>query len=139
MTRTSQQLHIEALVQDALDALTRLDTRPWPEMFAEDGVQEFPFAPQGSPAVVTGRAAIAEYLSDYPDTFHLTRIVDPTWHHDGDHAVLEFAVEGTAVPTGRPYNQRYIGVIEHRDGRITRYVDYWNPLVVQEALGGMFK
>jgi ketosteroid isomerase-like protein len=43
------------------------------------------------------------------------------------------------VPTGKPYDQRYISVIEHRDGKIVRYVDYWNPQIVAEALGGMFK
>lgn len=124
---------------EALQALTRMDTEPWPELFTDEGVQEFPYAPEGSPQVVRGKSNIADYLSDYPEKFRLTRIGAPTWHHDGDHAIVEFAVEGTAVPTGKPYNQRYISVIEHTDGKITRYVDYWNPLVVQEALGGMFK
>lgn len=139
MAKTETQRAIETRVLAALQALTRLDVGPWPEMFADDGVQEFPFASEGSPSVVKGKHAIAEYLSAYPETFHLHRIGTLTWHHDGDHAIVEFDVEGTAVATGKHYNQRYISVIEHRDGVITRYVDYWNPLVVQEALGGRFE
>lgn len=103
------------------------------------GVQEFPYAPEGSPKQVSGKNEIASYLADYPEKLDLHRIGTPTWHHDGNTAIAEFEVEGTAVPTGKPYNQRYISVIEHEGGKIVRYVDYWNPLIVQEALGSMFK
>ena len=139
MTYTDAQKQIETDVFAALNALTRKDTSLWPALFADDGVQEFPFAPEGSPRKIDGKAGIAEYLKDYPEKFDLHHIGEPVWHHDGDTAIAEFTVEGTAVPTGKPYNQRYISVIEHRDGKITRYVDYWNPQIVAEALGGMFK
>ncbi|MGA5117291.1 nuclear transport factor 2 family protein [Streptomyces pseudogriseolus] len=56
--------------------------------------------------------------------------VDPTL------VIAELRCEGVALKTGRPYNQTYISVVETRDGRIGRYVDYWNPLVAMEALGG---
>lgn len=134
-TTTHQQLEQRLLA--ALQALTRGDVAPWPALFAEDGVQEFPFAPAGYPQRIAGRPAIAEYLAGYPAILQLHRILDPTFHHCGSVTVVEFGVEGTAVQTGRPYNQRYVSVIEcQEDGRITRYVDYWNPLVALEALGG---
>ena len=139
MTYTDEQKSIETRVFDALEALTRGDTSLWPNLFADDGVQEFPYAAEGSPQRIEGKQGIAEYLKGYPEKLDLHRIGRPVWHHDGNTAFAEFAVEGTAVPTGKPYNQRYISVIEHRDGMITRYVDYWNPQIVAEALGGMYK
>jgi uncharacterized protein len=139
MTRTTDQLEMEKRLLAALEALTRNDVAPWPDLFSPDGVQEFPYAPQGSPTRIEGRQNIAAYLANYPEVFNLTRIVDPIFHHDAKRMVVEFSVEGRAVQTGRPYNQRYISVIEHEAGKIRRYVDYWNPLVVQEALGQMFK
>lgn len=120
----------------ALEALTRGDVAPWPALFADEGVQEFPYAPEGYPQRIAGRQAIAAYLADYPEKFQLDRIVNPVFYPSGRVLVLEFGVEGTALQTGKPYNQRYVSVIEHRGGQITRYVDYWNPLVVIEALGG---
>ena len=139
MTYSDAQKQIETDVFEALDALTRKDTSKWPALFANDGVQEFPFAPEGSPKKIEGKAGIADYLKDYPEKLGLHHIGQPVWHHDGNTAVAEFAVEGTAVPTGKPYNQHYISVIEHRGGKIIRYVDYWNPQIVVEALGGSFK
>lgn len=127
---------LEQRLLHALDALTRGDVAPWPALFADDGVQEFPYAPEDYPRRIAGKPAIADYLADYPEKFKLDRIVDPVFHASGRVLVLEFGVEGTALQTGKPYNQRYVSVIEHRAGLITRYVDYWNPLVVIEALGG---
>ena len=139
MTRTDEQRQIERRVFEALDALTRKDVKPWSELFTDDGVQEFPYAPEGSPRAVSSKVKIAEYLAGYPETFNLHRIGTPTWRHDGNTAIAEFEVEGVAIPTGKSYNQRYISVIEHEGGKITRYVDYWNPLIIQEALGATFK
>lgn len=135
MDPTANQ-HLEQQLLHALQALTRGDVAPWPALFAADGVQEFPDVPEGYPRRVAGRQAIADYLADYPEKFKLDRIVNPVFHHSDQVAVVEFGVEGTAVPTGKPYNQRYLSVVEHRAGKSTRYVDYWNPLVVLEALGG---
>lgn len=133
---TNENQSLEQRLLHALDALTRGDVAPWPALFTEDGVQEFPYSPEGYPKRIEGRQAIADYLADYPKKFKLDRIVPPVFHPSEGVLVLEFGVEGTALQTGKPYNQRYVSVIEYRDGRITRYVDYWNPLVVMEALGG---
>ncbi len=48
--------------------------------------------------------------------------------------IAEFRSRGTAIATGKPYDQTYISIVHTRDGRITRYVDFWNPLVAIEAL-----
>ena len=56
-------------------------------------------------------------------------------HPTPDGFVLETSCEGVATHTGKPYNQQYISVITLRDGHIVHYRDYWNPLVVLEAMG----
>lgn len=136
MLRTNEQIQIENALANALNALKHRDVSAWPAMFAEDGVQEFPFAAENAPQIVRGRNNIAEYLSDYPEKFELHRIGTLIWHHDGETAVVQFEIDGVALLTGNPYRQRYVGFIEHSAGKINRYVDYWNPMVVQQALSG---
>ena len=134
------QAKAEALLSGALNALVGKDVRPWVEMFADDGRMEFPYAMQGYPKRVEGKEAIAAYLADYPDHISLSVIHGPVFHHAGeDVMVAEFSVEGTAVATGRPYNQHYISVIRFSGGKVARYKDYWNPVVAIEALGGVEK
>lgn len=106
----------------------------WVSLFAPDGILEFPYAPTGVPRRVQGRAALLAHMSDFPDTFDV-RFVDLVFHETTNPAVAEFRSTGRAVATGKPYEQTCISVV-HTDeaGRITRYVDYWNPLVAIEAL-----
>ena len=131
---TSNQ-HMERLLLGALDAITRNDMAPWTAMFAEDGIMEFPFAPPGSPQRVAGKEALKAYLAAFPDMIKLTRIHPVTFHHGDQVMVAEFSTEGVATQTGNVFTQRYVSVIEYRDGHITHYQDYWNPLVAQVALG----
>ena len=134
MSPTTHQ-HLERMLLDALDAITRHDMGPWAAMFAENGVMEFPFAPAGTPLRVEGKEALKAYLTAFPEMITLTRIHPATFHHSPQVMVAEFSADGVATQTGNAFTQGYISVIEHRDGRITRYRDYWNPLVAQAALG----
>ena len=111
-------------------------TSEWVALFAPDAVLEFPYAPTGVPAQVVGRDALFEHMSHFPETFDV-EFIDLVFDEtvDPQLAVARFRSEGTAVPTGKPYNQSCISVVwTDADGLITRYLDYWNPLVAIEAL-----
>ncbi|MDF2560357.1 MAG: putative isomerase [Microbacterium sp.] len=108
----------------------------WLDLFTVDGVLEFPFAPTGVPARLQGRDALAAHMSHFPENFDV-EFVGLEFHETTDpgRIVAEFRSVGTAVPTGKPYEQVCISVVYVNDaGLITRYVDYWNPLIAIEAL-----
>ena len=122
------------LVARALQLLLDKDMAGFAGLWAVDGVMEFPFAPPGSPARLEGRAAIEEYLRDYPKMLDIQGFPKQVVHQstDPDVVVVEFDAEGVVVATGKPYRFSYIAVITTRDGEIVNYRDYWNPLYVQE-------
>ncbi|WP_328603933.1 nuclear transport factor 2 family protein [Amycolatopsis sp. NBC_00345] len=126
------------LVDRALDRLLAHDMAGFANLWAEDGVLEFPFASPGYPRRVEGRAAIAEYLRGYPDLLDIREITEKTVHETADAGVtvVEFEVAGVAVATGKPYRLGYIAVLTVRDGEIRHYRDYWSPLAAAEVLGG---
>jgi ketosteroid isomerase-like protein len=66
-------------------------------------------------------------------------IPEVTVHHTRrpDTIVVEFTAEGRSVRTGEPYRLRYTTVVTTRNGLITHYRDYWNPLAVAEAVGAL--
>lgn len=126
------------VVDRAMDLLLAHDMAGFAGLWAVDGTVEFPFAPDGYPQRLDGRAAVAEYLRDFTDHIDLHAITSRTVHQtlDPGVVVVEFEVDGTAVRTGRPYRMRYISVITVREGEILGYRDYWSPLAAAEALGG---
>lgn len=109
------------------------------EMMTEDCIMEFPYAPPGGVRRLNGRTALAEYLSGLGGILEIESITDLIVHRTQDPGVvlLEFSCIGRGIKTGEPYNQRYISVITLRDGHIVRYLDYWNPLVAMQVIGGV--
>ncbi|MBW4701648.1 nuclear transport factor 2 family protein [Micromonospora sp. RL09-050-HVF-A] len=127
-----------ALFHRAMHLLLAKDMPGFIALFADDGVMEFPFAPAGQPSRVTGRAAVHDYLIDYPEILDVREITEVTVHETTDPAVLvaEFTAGGVVVASDRPYRLRYIAVLTIRDGHIVHYRDYWNPQAAQDLLDG---
>lgn len=134
-----KQSNLENWLETAFDCLLNNNVGGWVSHWAEEGRIEFPFAPAGYVARVEGKAAIAEYMSSLPAKFQFRRFDVLAAYSDasGQQAVVEFACEGTALETGRPYNQHYVALLTFdADGKILVYRDFWNPLVAIEAFGG---
>jgi ketosteroid isomerase-like protein len=71
-----------------------------------------------------------------PAPFFLDRCFDLRTHRADDSTVtLEYASEGRAVATGRPYSNHYISVVTIKDRKIIHWRDSLDPLRVFEALG----
>ncbi|MFJ6695773.1 nuclear transport factor 2 family protein [Streptomyces sp. NPDC091272] len=106
----------------------------WVDLWDEQGIFEFPFAPDGWPRWLEGRVAVAEYMRGYPDHIDLhdfprVEIIETV---DPEVIVVEMRGVGRLVATDAPFDMSYIAVVTVRAGRITRYRDYWNPLAVQD-------
>ena len=127
-----------AMLKKALGPLVDQQAKGFVEMMAEDAVMEFPYAPPGVVRKLVGRAALADHLQRIGGMIDFTGFSQPVVHRteNPEIVILEFTCDGTIPATGRPYQQHYISVITLRDGRIIHYLDYWNPLVVLDAMGG---
>lgn len=123
------------LYRHSLRLLLDKDIPAWVALWAEDGLMEFPFAPEGRPRRLEGKEAIAAYMRPYPDHIDLHDFPDLRIHQttDPETIVVEMRGVGRVVGTGAPYDMTCIAVVTVRDGRITSYRDYWNPLAVLEA------
>ncbi|MFG2847088.1 nuclear transport factor 2 family protein [Kitasatospora sp. NPDC048296] len=122
------------LYRHGLRLLLEKDIPGWVDLWDEDGVLEFPFAPQGWPERLAGRQAVADYMRHYPDHVDVHDFPDVKVHRttDPETIVVEMRGVGRLVETDSPFDMTYIAVVTVRNGRITSYRDYWNPLAVQQ-------
>ncbi|MEU5498596.1 nuclear transport factor 2 family protein [Streptomyces griseofuscus] len=123
------------LYRHSLRLLLDKDIPAWVALWAEDGLMEFPFAPDGWPRRLDGREAIAAYMHPYPDHIDLHDFPDLGIHQtiEPETIVVEMRGVGRMVETDAPFDMTYIAVVTVRDGRFTSYRDYWNPLAVQQS------
>ena len=122
--------------QNHLDYLSSGRVDEWVSLWDEKGVLEFPFPLPVYPNKVEGKSQIREYMRHFPDTLKV-EFSKPVFHRteDPELVVAEFTAKGTMLTTGRPYNQTYISLVYTKNGKITLYKDFWNPLVAMIALG----
>jgi ketosteroid isomerase-like protein len=110
----------------------------WIELWADDGIMEYPYAPAGRRRTYHGKADILAYIkhasgrvaADAVEHMRVFPMQDP------DIAVLEMTIKGRAITSDTPYNQSFVIFFELRDGKLRRHREYWNPLVTMDAMGG---
>lgn len=119
------------VAQTALDHLRAHNMDAFTELFGDEAVMEFPFAPTNRVQRLEGRRAVEHYLAGYPEMLDIHDVHDVSVHRTEDEhvVIVEFAVRGTVVATSMPYTTRYVAVLTIVDGLIRHYRDYWDPTV----------
>jgi ketosteroid isomerase-like protein len=132
----SARLTTLTLMQQYQTLLTEARFDEWIELWADDGVCEFPFAGPERPRLLQGKEQILAYMTDYPSRISIDGVDELRVHPalDPNVVVVEMTIRGRAVETDKTYNQQYVIVAEARDGKLAHYREYWNPLVSAEAL-----
>ena len=115
----------------------RADADTFLAMFADDGILECPYAPEGAMHQLIGKQAIASYYEKLAQLQVSTGMELTGSYHstNGATSVLEYSGTVENKRDFTSYPQRYIAVIETRDGLLTLYREYWNPKPVVESFG----
>lgn len=51
----------------------------------------------------------------------------------GDELIVEATAHGRRPRSGAPFHMQYVWFITHKDGRVSRFRDYMNPLLLQSS------
>jgi uncharacterized protein len=128
-----------AIVRRYIDAINRWDFGVKRELLAEDAVFEMPYAPEGFERRIAGRDNILAFVETVPDLVDAENLHDlrlETYHSDPGEIVAEYRSDMVIKPTGAEYRNEYVGRFTVRDGHITRFAEYYDPIRLVVALGG---
>jgi uncharacterized protein len=126
------------LLKHSLDTFLAKDIKTWAQLCDENVVVEFPFAPDVASRKLIGRAAIYEYLKNYPSVIDIQSTPTLTIHgtDDPNMAIAQWSVSGRVISNGNPYEMSYATFVTFRNGLIVNYREYWNPMVFVAAMSG---
>ena len=107
------------------------------DMFTNDVIVEFPFAPPNVPKRL-GKAAVVEYINDIASQFTFASFSEPSVHRtaDADLVIVEFQIIGRNNATGEDYNSFFVSLIRTQGGYIVHYREYQNTLALLQAVRG---
>ena len=120
-----------AIVANAfLDALAKSDADAIAELWTDDAVLEFPFAPAGFPQSVEGHAAIDQYfrtaLATVTPIAYPGRVVTPL--ADPSACVIEFGSELTVGDDPTVRENKYITIVRTRGGKIAHFKEHYDSV-----------
>lgn len=125
------------VVERFFTALEALNIDGFVELWAEDGVQEMPFAPKSFPNRLEGKAAVRRQYGGMPEAYakmtfpgrRVRAMAAPEW------VVAEYRGE-IDLKGGGSYNNDYVGVFQVVDGKIALFKEYFNPQILVDSFGG---
>ena len=123
---------LPAWLARAVDSLRAGDTDGWMAIYAADAVHEFPFAAEGAVRRLAGRDAIASYMRQLPQMVRFGPFSDVRVREAGHEVIVEATGHHRRVPDDSPMELSYVWFITRRDGRVTHFRDYMNPLQLSE-------
>ena len=133
-TRAAVAADPRELVERVHRLAVAYDLRGQADLYAPDGVLEWPFAPAGFPHRIEGRERIREVFASLEAAVRRagTRVaaVHMTAVHqtaDPEVVIVELEVAGELTTTGATYQLPYIQVFKIRDGQILLFRDYFGP------------
>ena len=112
----------------AVEALQAGNADGWISIYAPEAVHEFPFAPEGGVPRLVGREAIAAYMRQFPELIHFGSLTDVRVREAGDEVIIEATGHHRRTADDTPMDLSYVWFITLRDGQVTHFRDYMNPL-----------
>ncbi len=121
-----------ALVEASLSSVGD-DDHSQLEHCTDDYVLELPYA--DPPKRIVGKEVVREYLAAALGIFQISLTLHDVYECiDPNRLVLEYESTGSVTTTGKPYQNRYIAVVEFRDGKIALQREFYNPLEAMRSL-----
>jgi uncharacterized protein len=106
------------------------------DTIAPDAVFEFRYRFPGYPTKVVGREALMTLYAGYGKNMalHGAGALVVNISQTPGIVVLEYEVQGNAVRSGKPYENRFISVVTIEDRKIVGWRDYMDSLAAMSSL-----
>lgn len=106
--------------------------------FIPDATFEWPYLPiKNFPHTMIGVKRFREMsesgMADFDPYRHTVSAFYDTL--DADSLVVEYFSDTVYRPNGKPYSNKYLGIVRFDGDKISYWKEYINPLTVQEAMG----
>ena len=123
------------LLHDFFTALETAQFHLLKTIFAENGRQLNPYAPEGFPKSFDGAEAIYRQYSGLTATFGKMRFPRQIFATEDPNFFFVIFKGTIEIKAGGVYENDYLGTFRLQDGKIAEYTEYFNQMVMAKAFG----
>ena len=141
MTHAERTKRADAAIAGTREFFAALEASDIPrflKIWADDGVQEMPYAPPGFPNRLDGKAAIEKQYGPLPAAYDgMTFPLESLRATDDPNVVIAEFRGSIGLKSGGRYDNRYVGVFKFNDeGKLIHYSEYFDPFVLLAGFPG---
>lgn len=125
-------------VREFFAALEAMDIPRFLEVWAEDGIQEMPYAPGAFPRRLVGKSALAGQYGPLPTAFTEMKFVLRRLVTTSEPGVVLAEWDGAiGLKAGGRYDNRYVGIFRfNSDGKLAQFTEYFDPYTLIHGFPG---
>ena len=127
------------LAKQVVEGLARKDSAMVLAVLHEDVVLHVPFPLlPGENTIGTRRQfgkAVEDYLANSNALTETVRFDNVVWRTTDDGLAMFQSDGDVMMKDGRPYRNHYLFLFEAKDGKITQWWEYYNPVIAARAFG----
>lgn len=126
-----------AVMTEALRRLGNAEFGPACELLTEDVLCDWPYLPmRGLSHEIRGRTAMRDFFAGGMSAFDPYRYEITTVYElvDPKRLIAEYRSNSRLRATNTPYQNFYLGIFHFRDGLISYWREYINPMIVAEVM-----
>jgi uncharacterized protein len=128
----------EQTIRDFLRLLEEKDVESWIDLWAEDGVNHYPYHSGLFPAEMVGKQAVYDNWKDVPGLFDsLSFPIHGIWVDELRRtAIVRFDSHNVMKGGEKRYDNTYVCIFTFdEDGKIVEYWEYFNPITTGVTYG----
>jgi len=123
------------VIREGLEGM--VDGDDYFDLLADDVVIEYVVSVPGYPRLVEGRQSVIDLYRGYDAYMSVASADNLRVYRDPEASVvvLEYEVHGTAVLTGRAYDNRFVSIVTIKEHKVSYWRDYLDPIAIFDATG----
>lgn len=124
-----------AIAKRIFDGFNRGDVASFADCLHAEIAASFPFAPPAMPSELHGKDTVLAAMAQGRSMMEtMTLTMERTYWIPADETLAVEASGKSLLLGGIPYNNRYIFLIGFRDGQVILWREYFDSLIMQDAL-----
>ncbi|OYQ35110.1 hypothetical protein CHU92_11055 [Flavobacterium cyanobacteriorum] len=112
-----------------------MDIKRFLNVWQQDAQQIMPLSPANFPKVLTGKEAIYNQYKSLPGNFTSMRFPREIYPTSNPDVVIVKYAGIIPLKSGGTYNNNYVGIFELKNGKISTFTEYFDPVILSETFG----
>ncbi|MDX1958990.1 MAG: nuclear transport factor 2 family protein [Leptospiraceae bacterium] len=123
----------KSIVNSFFNSLEEMNIDKFMGVWNENGEQIMPLSPNNFPSELKGKKQISNQYGNLPNTFKSMKFARKIFPTEKENRVIVQYGGKITLKNSKEYNNNYVGIFEWKDSKLEKFVEYFDPEILNAA------